>query len=87
VLEARVAALSGAGRMLETLSHKSVLARGYALARSADGAVVRSAQALAVGTALELEFADGVAPVLVTKGSAPAKKREKGGGADQGDLF
>lgn len=86
-LDSRGAALSSVARMLETLSHRSVLARGYALARGPDGSVVRSAQGLMAGDGLELEFADGAVPVLVTKGAPPAKKREKGGVADQGNLF
>lgn len=74
-------------RMLETLSHRSVLARGYTLVRDAGGGVVRSPRDLATGDALELEFSDGTVPVLVTRGAASAKRRGKGGEIDQGSLF
>ena len=55
--------LSQADRLLTTLSHKAVLARGFALVKDADGAVIKHAAEVASGLALSLEFADG------TKGS------------------
>ncbi len=48
-----------AQRMLETVSHKSTLGRGFALVRKADGSVASSADALCPSDALELEFRDG----------------------------
>lgn len=48
-----------ARRMLETVSHKSTLGRGFALVRRADGGVMASADALRPNDALELEFQDG----------------------------
>ena len=51
--------LEALGQLLRSLSHKSVLDRGFALIRDADGQMVRkSAEALAAGH-LEIEFADG----------------------------
>ncbi|TPM07301.1 MULTISPECIES: exodeoxyribonuclease VII large subunit [unclassified Mesorhizobium] len=81
-----------ADRLLATLSHKAVLARGFALVKDADGAVVKRAAELSAGMALSLEFADGTADAVATSGSArprPAAKtaikaKEPG---SQGSLF
>jgi exodeoxyribonuclease VII large subunit len=87
------AALTQADRLLATLSHKAVLARGFALVKDADGSVVKSVAELAPGAALELEFADGKAEAIATSGGArpklaaaksPAKARAPG---SQGSLF
>ena len=78
-----------AGKLLETLSHKSVLARGFALVRGSDGEVVRNAgRALELG-ALSLTFGDGEVNVQTVTDAAPkrkpaAKPRPPG---DQGSLF
>lgn len=53
-----------AGR-LQALSPKAVLARGYALARRADGRLVRRASELGVGDLLALEFGVGSAGARV----------------------
>ncbi len=47
------------GQLLKSLSHKSVLERGFALVRDAEGRVVRRAAALTEASALDIEFADG----------------------------
>ena len=47
------------GRMLGSLSHEGVLARGFALVTRADGSLVRSVSAVAAGDALRLKLADG----------------------------
>ena len=74
-------------RMLESLSHRGVLARGYALVRAGDGAVVRRAGELSVGQGLELELADGSVGVVVAPGGAGGKKRDRGSKIGQGSLF
>lgn len=51
--------LERAWQLVESLGHRSVLARGYALVRDADGRPVRSAARVAPGAALEIELADG----------------------------
>ncbi len=58
-------------RVLDSVSHKKVLARGFALVRGPDGVISR-AKALKPGTALEIEFADGLAPA-VAGSRKPAK--------------
>ena len=84
--------LSQAERLLTTLSHKAVLARGFALVKDADGAVIKQAADVASGMALSLEFADGTADAVATSGTArpkpaarPATKTKEPG--NQGSLF
>ncbi|RVD33615.1 exodeoxyribonuclease VII large subunit, partial [Mesorhizobium sp. M4B.F.Ca.ET.019.03.1.1] len=83
--------LTQADRLLSTLSHKAVLARGFALVKDAEGAVIKLAADVVPGAALSLEFADGSADAVATGGGArpkasakPAKPREPG---NQGSLF
>lgn len=51
--------LAGLGALLKTLSHQSVLERGFALVRGEDGGLVRRAGDIAPGARLALVFADG----------------------------
>lgn len=81
-----------ADRLMASLSHKAVLARGFALVRDADGAVVKQAAEVASGMALSLEFADGTADAVAISGTAkpkavakPAAKAKEPG--NQGSLF
>ncbi|MER9801316.1 exodeoxyribonuclease VII large subunit, partial [Mesorhizobium sp. M0142] len=84
--------LTQADRLLATLSHKAVLARGFALVKDVDGAVVKHATDVVSGMALSLEFADGTADAVAISGTArpktvakPAAKLKAPGG--QGSLF
>ena len=81
--------LEGLGRELELISYRSVLERGFALVRSADGTVRRRAASVKPGEALTLTFADGDAPVQAGEAEArPANKTaKKKRGGDQGSLF
>ncbi|MDF3153909.1 exodeoxyribonuclease VII large subunit [Mesorhizobium sp. XAP10] len=81
-----------ADRLMASLSHKAVLARGFALVRDADGTVVKQAADVASGMALSLEFADGTADAVAISGTAkpkavakPAAKAKEPG--NQGSLF
>ena len=76
--------LQQTGRLLDTLSHRSVLARGFALVTTEAGAVVRRADALSAGDAVKLTFADGAAGAVI---GGDGKKRPKAGKAEQGRLF
>ena len=76
--------LDGLARELELISYRSVLERGFALVRAADGAVRRRAASLTPGEALTLTFADGDAQAHA---GAPAKSSKKKAGTDQGSLF
>ncbi|MEZ2132612.1 MULTISPECIES: exodeoxyribonuclease VII large subunit [unclassified Sinorhizobium] len=84
-------------RMLQSLSYKNVLKRGYAVIRDEDDRPVSQAAALEPGTTIAIEFADGrVAAVTDGAGdvsSAPAQKKkatrqtETAGPPKQGSLF
>ncbi len=72
LLRERRRQLSSAAQVLEALSYHGVLKRGFALVRDARGMAVRAASAVAPGTALELEFADGRVGVVANgAGTAP----------------
>src|SRR5690606_3770455 len=53
--------LSQAGRLNSSLSHRSILERGFALVETASGVLVKRASELADGEVLSLHFADGTA--------------------------
>ncbi len=79
VLDRRRHALA-LGDRLRALSPRLVLERGYALVRGADGGFVRSAEALATGAEVTLEFARGQADATVTRirdGESGRKWNEK----------
>jgi exodeoxyribonuclease VII large subunit len=78
---------ANAARLLETLSHKSALARGFALVRTADGAIVRAAKGLNTGDAVTLTFADGEAAATIGADPAPKRKGKPDGAGGQGTLF
>ncbi len=66
------AQLEGYGKLLGTLSYQSVLQRGFALVRDADGRAVRSGAGVQPGDRLDLEFGDG-------RVEAEARKRRRCG--------
>lgn len=67
-------ALGQLAKLLETLSYRSVLARGYALVQDEEGHVVSSAAVLKPGDAIKLTFADGETPATIA--GAPAQRRK-----------
>lgn len=77
------AVLEGLSARLDSASYQSVLARGFALVRDADGHAVTTAARIAPGAALRLTFADG--DVRATAEGAPA--RRKGAAPEQGSLL
>jgi exodeoxyribonuclease VII large subunit len=78
--------LAGLARVLEGLSYRRVLARGFALVRGEDGALRRRAASVKPGEGLTLVFADGE-----TKAAAQGKTRPPSGAKKslfgQGSLF
>ena len=78
-------------RILRTLSYKSVLARGFSLVRHENGKPVRSANGLALGAVLNIEFGDQTRTdvVIANNGSEPKKpkKRNQPDKQDQGSLL
>jgi exodeoxyribonuclease VII large subunit len=70
-------------RILDGISYKAVLERGFALVRGENGKIRRRAGEIRAGEALRLVFADGEKPAHA-EGGAPRGKKT---GADQGSLF
>ena len=79
--------VQSAARMLESLSHLSVLARGFALVLREDGSLARAAKDLAAGDLVRLAFADGERKALIDPPGAEAPKRKAKPGGGQGSLF
>jgi exodeoxyribonuclease VII large subunit len=73
-LSLRGAALAQAGKLLDALSYRSVLARGYAVIKDADGQLVHERAGLLPGTPIAIEFADG--EVGATIAGAPLIKKK-----------
>ncbi|WP_066419877.1 exodeoxyribonuclease VII large subunit [Bordetella ansorpii] len=67
LLAARRAALQSTAAQLRAFDPQHTLARGYAIVRDADGAIVRDAAQLAPGQRLDLSLAQGGATVDVTQ--------------------
>nr|MCU0791082.1 exodeoxyribonuclease VII large subunit [Nitratireductor sp.] len=84
--------LDGTWRLVSSLSHRSVLSRGFALLRDASGNAVTSAGQLSPGEAFTAELNDGTIEATVkARGSADApritKPARKSPPPGQGDLF
>jgi exodeoxyribonuclease VII large subunit len=71
-------------KMLNSLSHKSVLARGFAVVKDRHDKLLTGANAARAAGALQIEFADGT---VEAQTGAMAAKRKEVGAAPQGDLF
>ncbi len=66
------------GKLLDSLSYRGVLERGFALVRDAAGAPVFRAASLAPGAEVEIEFADGVrGATLHGKGDGDRRPRRQ----------
>jgi len=79
--------LQGLVRLLDSVSHKSVLERGFALVRGEDGSVRHRAATVKAGEALTLTFADGNAQAQAVEGGGKPRAPKKKPGRDQGSLF
>ena len=90
LFERSQARLDGQAKLLGTLGYHNVLARGFALVRSADGAMLRRAAEVKPGSALDIEFADGHVPAQADGGDRKATaspKRARGRDEKQGTLL
>jgi exodeoxyribonuclease VII large subunit len=97
LIETRWARLERAAGLLTALSYQGVLQRGFALVRDLHGRPLREAAAVATGTRLDIEFADGRVRALAeardtSKAEALAasprrSRRRRTGGEGQGSLF
>ena len=63
IVEFRRQRFEGTAKLLESLSYKSVLQRGFALVRDAKDKPVHAAAAVKPGQSLQIEFADGTVKV------------------------
>ncbi|MGV3651216.1 MAG: exodeoxyribonuclease VII large subunit [Devosia sp.] len=79
-LERRSDRVAGLGRLLESMSHKGVLKRGFALVMRGDE-IVREKAGLNPGDAVVLEFADGEIGALIESGGGKPKPPRKTGDA------
>jgi exodeoxyribonuclease VII large subunit len=89
-MERRRLRLAQGWRLADTLSHRSVLKRGFALVRDAAGQPVHAAAAVSPGDALSIEFADGGVEVTARPDGSISRKpvrRKPEGGGGQGSLF
>ncbi|WP_306253354.1 exodeoxyribonuclease VII large subunit [Parvularcula sp. IMCC14364] len=94
LFDAREARLESASRLLDTLSYRNVLARGFALALDTEGNVVRRAADVQDGMAAGIQFADGVRDAVFRDKGAEAgtskpkaKKKAPGKPLSQSSLF
>lgn len=103
IVRRAVERMSGASALLESLSYRSVLQRGYAVVRDQDGAPVTGAGATSQNQALWIEFREGreaAVPVVVTGApgnrqpsrqrhppARPATQKHTGSSTKQDDLF
>jgi exodeoxyribonuclease VII large subunit len=78
--------LDALARVLEGVSYRGALERGFALVRGPDGAIKRRAEQIASGEALSLTFADGEVGAVAAGTAQKPKPREKPRGG-QGSLF
>ena len=76
-LTERGRALTGLAGVLESVSHKRVLQRGYAVLWDADARPVTRAAAVSPGMALDIELRDGHVPATAGKGAAAPPRRRK----------
>ncbi|WP_234186884.1 exodeoxyribonuclease VII large subunit [Shinella sp. NM-101] len=91
-LARRRALLQAQDRMLQSLSYRNVLKRGYALVRDEEGAPVKGAASLGPGRSIAIEFADGTVDAVTGSGGGPprrkpAKAEEEKPAPRQGSLF
>lgn len=68
--------LAASAKLLETLSYKSILGRGFSLVTDDAGNLVRSAEKLSPGAQIGLEFADGKRSAIID-GKAGVPKKPK----------
>jgi len=81
--------LNASAKLLETLSYKTTLSRGYAFVAGTKDRLIRRAADIADGERLTLTFADGTAGVTADEesGAGEKKSRKKPKPAGQADLF
>jgi exodeoxyribonuclease VII large subunit len=87
LVERKQASFAATARVLDTVSYKAVLARGFALINNEAGDLVRSKDEVMPGAILGVEVADGRFGVTVA-GAPPMRRRRKPeDSGNQGSLF
>ncbi|MCJ9751125.1 exodeoxyribonuclease VII large subunit, partial [Neorhizobium sp. BETTINA12A] len=95
------AAITAQDRVLQSLSYKNVLKRGFAVVRGEDDRPLTRAAGIGEGQAISVEFADGRITAVTGEGGEladppvaapqpkkrPAKPEPPGGAPKQGTLF
>jgi exodeoxyribonuclease VII large subunit len=79
--------LDALGRVLESVSYRSALDRGFALVRGEDGTIRRRAGQVAPGERLTLTFSDGDQAAIADGTTTPKPKSKPKAGGGQGSLF
>lgn len=80
--------LDSIGRLMHSVSYRSVLERGFALVRGEDGALRRRAKNIAPGERLSLDFVDGTRIAVAEAPASPRPKpRTRSSGGGQESLF
>ena len=74
LIEKRRTNLETQSKLLNSLSYKGVLSRGYALVLDAEGQVARSSEALTNGDGVTLRLHDGDVGAVISDRAAQAKK-------------
>jgi len=73
--------LDAQAQLLRALSHKGVLARGFALIRDAEGHAVRTVEAARALPRVDIEFADGTVGAHIEGAAKKSVKQDGQGGA------
>ncbi|QIG50134.1 exodeoxyribonuclease VII large subunit [Nordella sp. HKS 07] len=87
VIELRGTRLTASGKLLTSLSYKSVLQRGYALVRSAEREPLSAAAQVKPGQELRIEFHDGEIEAQAHGHSSQPGRTAKPREGGQGSLF
>ena len=76
-LQRHDARVTHSGQLLAALSYRSVLTRGFALVRDAEGHPLHAADSIGPGAHLSIEFADGRVGAIADADRAPATRPAK----------
>jgi exodeoxyribonuclease VII large subunit len=89
LIERRKLQISTLWKILNTLGHKQVLARGYAIIRDEEGQALRSATKISNGMRLNISLNDGDVKAIVGEGQTPylTNKPTLNPKPGQGNLF
>ena len=87
LLEQRAQRLVSAAKLLESVSYRNVLARGFAVVTDAEGHIVRQTGQVRPGDQVALMLSDGTLPALIGDGPAPRRRPRPRPADEQESLF